>query len=142
LEGASVSDGQLAGPRVLVVEDDPAQAAELEELLRGRGFGIAGICATIADALDQVQANDPALAVVDLNLSGQSAAPVLLELEAARVPCVAMTGPGSLGDDRFRAVPVLAKPIVCEDLLSAMQRLLWRGRDEAASPRRVSTRSA
>lgn len=137
-----MSDGQLAGPRVLVIEDDPAQAAKLEELLRDRGFGIAGICVTIADALDQVRASGPELAVVDLNLSGQSAAPVLLELEAARVPCVVMTGPGLLGDDSFRDLPVLAKPIVCEDLLSAMQRLLWRGRGEAASPRCLSPQTA
>jgi DNA-binding response OmpR family regulator len=126
-----MSDGQLAGPRVLVIEDDPAQAAGLEELLRDHGFAIAGTCTTVTDALDHARADDPALALVDLNLDGQSALPVLLELEAAGVRCVLMRGRGSPGDDRFRELPVLAKPLAHEDLLSAMQRLLWGDGAEA-----------
>jgi DNA-binding response OmpR family regulator len=137
-----MSDGRLAGPRVLVIEDDPEQAAGLEDLLRDSGFAITGTCSTIGDALDQVRANEPALAVVDLNLDGESAAPVLLELEAAGVPCVVMAGGRLAASDRFRDLQVLRKPLVREDLLSAMQRLLWRDRAEAGFPgRHVPSRS-
>lgn len=120
-----MSNGQLAGPRILVVEREARQARALEELLQERGFEIAGPCATVSSALDQVRACPPAAAVVGLKLKDGSADYLLLELEAAGVPVVAVTGRHDPGHARYRDLPSLSSPVGRDDLSSVVQQALW-----------------
>ena len=62
----------LVGCRVLVAEDEPLVAMLLEDVLLDAGATILGPASTVAEALRLAAKQRPDLAVLDLNLSGET----------------------------------------------------------------------
>lgn len=92
----------LAGRRVLVVEDDALISMLLEEMLVDMGADVAGVAATLPEALRLAETPADA-AIVDVNLSGVSSYPAAERLQARGVPLVFATG-----NERHAPPPVLA----------------------------------
>jgi DNA-binding NarL/FixJ family response regulator len=83
---------ELAGKRVLIVEDDSILAINLAEELGAKGAKVIGPAATVTDALDAIASADLDGAIVDINLRGKAAFPVADALADSHIPFVFATG--------------------------------------------------
>lgn len=117
--------------RVLVVEDQFLLAQSLRYALAS-DFEVLGPAATCQAALGIIESEEVDLAVLDIDLQGQSSAPVALALREAECPLLFLTGydstsrmPAELSD-----VPTIAKPAAPEEVVQAL-RALAENRDEA-----------
>jgi len=116
----------LRGRRVLVVEDEALVAMLVEDALVDAGCDVVGPVATVAEALSLLDGTEtpPEAAVLDLNLAGETSAPVADELARRGVPFVVATGYGAAGlPPEHKDVPVLAKPYDPAELTAALARL-------------------
>jgi CheY-like chemotaxis protein len=115
---------ELAGRRVLVVEDNSLIAWDLETILQGAGCFVIGPCATLASAHEEREHGlDGAL--LDLNIKGETAMPLADALSGAKVPFVFVTGHGNGGIlDHHQYRPVVTKPYRPEEILAALLRAI------------------
>jgi DNA-binding response OmpR family regulator len=122
---------ELAGRRLLLVEDELMVAMALEDALAEAGLVIVGPVARVnrAVALAQEQAVDVAL--LDINLAGERVFPVADVLAAKGVPFLFLTGysKSSLPPE-YSSRPVLSKPCDMRVLLAEIGRALT----EASKP--------
>jgi len=115
---------RLTGRRILVVEDEALVAMLVEDALLDAGAKVIGPAATVAEALGMIDQELPDVAVLDLNLAGETSTPVADALLARGVPFVVATGYGAEGLPAGHiGVPVLAKPYDPDDLTQAIARL-------------------
>ncbi len=119
----------LRGRRVLVIEDDYFWADELSTGLRRAGALVLGPTGTLASAL-ALLAPEPELdaAVIDMNLRGERAEPLVDRLVALKVPLLLVTGYecSSLSEAHI-GLPCLEKPVALAAVLTAVSRLLPQG---------------
>jgi CheY-like chemotaxis protein len=126
------SAGQLplAGCRVLVLEDEYYIAADLEAALSSAGAEVVGTIGELSKALEQVAHDAFDIAVVDINLRGESAYMIAHELQRLRIPFVFATVYGAKDiPARFRDVPVWRKPYEMKGLVADVARLCPRVRN-------------
>ena len=110
--------------RVLIVEDEPFVALELEELLLDEGFEVVGSAANAAQAIDLGRRHRPDLALLDLNLAdgltGPRIAKTLVNERLATV--VFVTGQANLlPSDLHGAFGVIEKPCVGRAMVEALR---------------------
>jgi light-regulated signal transduction histidine kinase (bacteriophytochrome) len=112
--------------RVLLVEDQSLIAMDTEELLRSLGANDAAVAPTVVKALQLIAEEEPACAVLDLNLGSSTSEDVARELQRLRVPYVFATGyrDSSNIPDGFSNVPVVRKPVSQDALSRAMSEAL------------------
>ena len=105
-------DARLAELKILVLEDETLVSMMLEDMLEELGCGVLGPFGSTAEALEKIATGDPIdLALLDVNLGGETAYAVAERLTELRVPFVFVSGYGVSGiEPRFAGVPVLAKP--------------------------------
>ena len=112
-----MSDGDLNGLRILVVEDEAAISLLLEDMLLDFGCEVIGPAARLSAALEAVSREQVDLAILDVNVAGEPIYPVAEALAKRSIPFVFSTGYGSAGiRDTFRDRPVLQKPFAQHDL--------------------------
>jgi CheY-like chemotaxis protein len=112
-----MSDGDLHGLRILVVEDEAAISLLLEDMLLDFGCEVIGPAARLSAALEAVSREQVDLAILDVNVAGEPIYPVAEALAQRSIPFVFSTGYGSAGiRDTFRDRPVLQKPFAQHDL--------------------------
>lgn len=116
----------LAGKRVLVLEDEALIALTLMDTLREFGCAIVGPASNCGAALDLVGQGSLDIAVLDVNLAGASSAPVARALREAGVPFVYCTGYAepALQIEADLAAPMLTKPIDPEELAAALRKAI------------------
>ena len=78
-----VVNSAVAVPRLLIVDDEEALAKVMQRTLRSRGFE-SDVALTAAEARSQFEANDYALAVLDVRLPDESGYGLLEELRSRR----------------------------------------------------------
>jgi CheY-like chemotaxis protein len=106
-----------AGRRVLVVEDDVMIRMLIEDMLTDLGFAVAAQAAKVTDALAAAQSADIDVAILDVNLSGETTGPVAEALAARGTPFVFATGYGEHTlPEQFRDRPLLKKPFQIDGL--------------------------
>jgi CheY-like chemotaxis protein len=110
---------------VLVVEDEAIISFLIEDMLVDFGATDVRHAATLAAALAQLDAWQPDLAVLDVNLGGERVYPVAERLEAAGVRFVFTTGYGKSGmDPRWSAHTVVQKPFDVGTMAAALKAVL------------------
>jgi CheY-like chemotaxis protein len=122
----------LTGLRVFVVEDEFAVLLLIEDMLSELGCELAGSASRVSDALGYVGDPMPDVAVLDVNVAGESIYPVAEYFAGRNVPIVFSTGYGGetlQGDWRDR--PVLQKPYVVEQLADALLKSIAQHRRTA-----------
>lgn len=103
--------------KILIVEDNPLIAMDLEDELSDRGFD--AVCATsVSDARSLVARQAPSFAFLDMHLRTDTSFDLARELRAQGVPFVFISGnaASSLPED-LRTSKILTKPINFDDLI-------------------------
>jgi CheY-like chemotaxis protein len=119
----------LTGTRVLLVEDEALVAMLLEDMLADQGCSVVATGARLDEAL--THANNMALefdvALLDLNLAGESTFSVAAVLAARNIPFAFSTGYGASGlPPEWRDRPTLQKPFTVDDMTKALRQALGR----------------
>jgi DNA-binding response OmpR family regulator len=110
--------------RVLIVEDDSAVAQLLQDSLARRQHVVAGTARGLDSGLRLADSADYDCAIVDVDLAGIEALPLVEFLQARSRPFVLITGlfPEDISSPRLQALPRLIKPFDCHALDAAMAR--------------------
>lgn len=106
--------------RILVVEDQPLIAMDLEDLLVSRGYAVLGPNGSVAEALDCLARNDPDAALLDIDLAGETSFEVGRELKRRGIAFVFATGTADLASlpPDLAGAPVIFKPWNVDAILS------------------------
>ena len=109
---------------VLIVEDDPIIALDLEETILKLGVKRVRAATNVARALEMIADHVPDLALLDVGLRDGNSFGVARQLAILKIPFAFVTGYGSpdLPKD-FSDRPRLPKPCSTLDLLLVLQRL-------------------
>ncbi len=111
--------------RILIVDDEPMVAIDLEFVLLAAGFEIAGVTGNLATALSIVESGICDAALLDANLVGVSAAPIATALAARGIPFLVLSGyapeqqPGAL-----RAGQHLQKPASPSQIVKVLNQIV------------------
>ena len=107
---------------ILIVEDEPLIAMMLEDFLLSLDHKVSGICDTVAEALTAVESADFDIAILDVNLKGESVWPVAAGLRERSIPFILASG-GHV--DRppaeFENVPMIDKPYTIDRVTHALE---------------------
>jgi DNA-binding response OmpR family regulator len=110
--------------RILVIEDEPAIAADLCWVVEDVGYEIGGTASSVDEALSMIEASEIDGAILDANLRGVSSACVADVLKARNLPFFVLSGylqrqlPEPLAD-----APFLAKPYNQDELTTRIRAL-------------------
>jgi CheY-like chemotaxis protein len=117
-----LTDPDLTGQRILVIEDEYFVARSMCRLLRVWGAEIVGPASSIAQALELLRSGiGITAAMLDINLRGVRAYAVADELIARGIWFVFVTGYSDrIIPDSYRKTPVLQKPFGPLDVARAL----------------------
>ena len=107
--------------RVVVIEDEIFVAWLLRDILTTIGYVVVGVATKLEKAINMVSEMEFDVAIVDLNLNGESSYPAADILIARRIPFVFSTGYGRQGlAPAYQCYPVIQKPFCESDLSEAL----------------------
>ena len=111
--------------RILILEDEPLIALNLEDVLINAGFTIAGVAGKLDRALALIESGACDAAIIDSNLAGVSASPVAASLAGRGLPYIVMSGysPDQMQGEYPRA-SFLSKPCRPELLVETLNSVL------------------
>ena len=100
---------------ILIVEDEPLIAMMLEDFLESMGHRISGTCDTVGQALEEAERGGFDLAILDVNLKGESVWPVATALREKGTPFVLASG-GHVEPPppEFQDAPMIEKPFTID----------------------------
>jgi len=107
---------------ILVVEDEPLIAMMLEDFLESLGHSVSATCESVSDALAEADKGGFDVAILDVNLKGESVWPVAERLRDRQIPFVLATG-GHVDPPpaKFANVPVIEKPYTVDRVTPALE---------------------
>ena len=110
------------GRSILIVEDEPLIAMMLEDFLESLGHTVVASCDNVGDALKAVVEDGFEVAILDVNLKGETVWPVAAELRARGVPFVIASG-GHVDPPpaEFANVPLIEKPYTIDRVSPAIE---------------------
>lgn len=118
-------DNVLTGLTVFLTEDETMVSMLIEDMLQELGATKVIHAASRAAALDALGRAAPALAVLDVNLGGETSYPVAAELHRRGIPFIFVTGYGRGGvDEAWADRAVLQKPMNLQMLAAAVREAL------------------
>ncbi len=109
--------------RVLIVEDEPLIAMDIEDIVAGAKHAPIGVAATVGGAITEILKTSPDMVILDGNLFGKPVTAVIDLLHARSIPFVMVTGfsneslPQRVGE---LGIAVVRKPIDKAKLLAAI----------------------
>lgn len=108
---------ELAGLRVLVVEDEATVAMLIEDILEDFGCIVVASVASLTAAREAAVRADFDFAMLDVNLAGELVFPVAEILQRRSISFLFSTGYGTIGlPAEFSSYHVVAKPFSQPDL--------------------------
>ena len=120
-----MTDEQARAMRILIVEDEPLIAFEVEQTLTDAGYEIAGVAARVEEAMAMLEDGALDAAVLDANLHRVSAAPIAIALTARGLPFVVTTGyTREQLPEGFKAGALIEKPCLPEQIVEALDDVL------------------
>ena len=118
--------GDIAGLKVLIVEDSLLLAMELEAGLEDSGVEVVGCASELSEALQMLELTFDA-AVLDADLNGQSVAPVAEVLRREGRPFVFATGYADKAAPMGFDAPIVRKPYNVHQIARALASVTGRG---------------
>jgi light-regulated signal transduction histidine kinase (bacteriophytochrome)/ActR/RegA family two-component response regulator len=123
----------LTGLTILLVEDQSLIAMDVEEMLRELSCAEVMTAASVSHAIRLIDEVVPDLAILDINLGGETSGVIADELSKRSIPFVFATGySDSSGVPlRFATIPVIKKPMSMEALSATLGKLQLDVKDQA-----------
>ena len=116
--------------KILIVEDDPFIAMDLEDAFIDAGYRVCGMACTVAQGLERIDSDAPELATLDYHLGRETSEPVARALEERAIPfCYVSGNADKLVNPR---APVITKPAAPDTVLRTLERLVRDGAVAAA----------
>jgi len=113
------------GLRVLVVEDEAMISTLVEDMVTELGHSVAGLAASVEEAAGLAEGADFDVALLDVNLQGQTVESVAATLVRRGKPFVFTTGYGErVIPPEFKDRPLLPKPYQIEQLGEILSRVI------------------
>lgn len=110
---------------ILIVEDEPLISMMLEDFLLSLGHQVSAICETVGEALAAVDSMTFDVAILDVNLKGESVWPVAARLREQSIPFViASGGHVDAPPPEFARVPMIDKPYTIDRVTPALEAAL------------------
>jgi CheY-like chemotaxis protein len=109
---------------VLIVEDDPIIALDVEDTILGFGVKAVRIAGNVTRALDMITERAPDFALLDVGLTNEKSFAIAERLEALRIPFLFITGHGA---DVKLAAPFADRPRLTKPYSTDALRALLRG---------------
>lgn len=110
--------------RVLIVEDEPLIAMQLESLIHELGFIVVGPARDLESARKLLEDEEVDSAILDILLDGQSSLPIADELARSGRPWIFTTGFTSPDlESRYPGVPLVNKPFSFDHLAELVARM-------------------
>lgn len=108
---------------VMVVEDEFFVALDIEDVLTGMGYEMAGPYPTVREAKDGLSAQTPACAILDVRLKDGDVFPVADALHTACVPIVFHSGHADDNEltRRYPTALICSKPSSPSSLQAAIE---------------------
>ncbi len=122
-EATSLSTPPLNAIRLLIVEDDPLIALDIESTLEDAGAVIGGSARTVAQALALINDTSIEAAVLDYRLETETSEPVADRLIALGVPFLFHTSSGSTPSANYPGITIVDKPSRPTQLVEAIKAL-------------------
>jgi CheY-like chemotaxis protein len=119
----SANRPNLAGCRVLIIEDDGVQAAQLAEIVSQLGAQVAAIASSVQGALAEISRATFDVVTLDLNIDGMFSVGMARGLLEKHIPFVICTAYGHAASE-FGPTPIVEKPITKEALAKAFRDVL------------------
>ncbi|MBS1304093.1 response regulator [Loktanella sp. SALINAS62] len=115
----------LAGRRMLIVEDEAILAMDLEMIFEDQGCEVLDPAFSVKRALALIETERPDGATLDMNLNGESSAPVAAALRERNIPFILLSGNTDQDehDSAFRDAPFVKKPVETGELLRTIHLL-------------------
>jgi len=110
----------------LIIEDNAALADSMTFALTALGWNVAGIAATVDDALRRLESDPPTVALLDVHLGDLYSWPVAARLRELGVPFVFLSGLEETDEmpSEFRSETWLPKPIEPDELVECLEELV------------------
>jgi len=113
------------GLRVLVVEDEAMISTLVEDMVTELGHSVAGLAASLEEAAGLAEGAEFDVALLDVNLHGQTVESVAKTLARRGKPFVFTTGYGErVIPPEFKDRPMLPKPYQIEQLGEILSRVM------------------
>ncbi|KQU54356.1 hypothetical protein ASG72_01535 [Bosea sp. Leaf344] len=106
---------------ILVVEDEPMIAMMLDDFLTDLGCRVIGPAGNLGQAHELLNAHGCDAAIVDLNLNGTMAQPLIEILRKQGVPVIVASGYGSATSGLPDGCRVVAKPYAIQHVEEALR---------------------
>jgi DNA-binding response OmpR family regulator len=123
--------GVFKSMRILIVEDEPLIAIDLESAVRDQQGDVVGPVHSLADAIPIAEAEDLHGAILDVRLMDGTADPIIACLLRRGIPLVIYTGEA---DDLMAAnwpgIPIVGKPASPEDVIATLERVIRTSRPQ------------
>jgi len=115
----------LAGLRVLVIEDEAMVAMLIQDTLAEIGCEVIGIASRFNDAIEKAKSLAFDVAILDIDLNGRHTLGIAGSLAERDVAFVVATGYGATSlPESLQKVPILQKPFRRRDLERALRAVL------------------
>ena len=116
----------LKGKNILIVEDEPLVAMDMQSMLAGAGCSIVGPTGTFEEARRLIETEEIDVALVDVNLKGEPIDPLLGALRQQGIPFAFVTGYGAkVLSKTFEETVTISKPFNAEQLFAVTEVLLY-----------------
>ncbi|MBO0906354.1 HWE histidine kinase domain-containing protein [Jiella sonneratiae] len=128
-KSAGAAQSRLAGKRALIVEDNMIISLDAEQMLVDSGAAHVLTAMSVSEARRIIESETIDVALLDVNLGGETSFPLAPLLEKARIPYVFVTGYGEkleLPQDVGTDVEAIKKPFATDQLIAALERALDR----------------
>ncbi len=114
----------LQSQHVLVIEDEPLIALDLEQALSSAGAAVV-VASTITVALQAAEAPALTAAIVDLSLHGCSVSEVVERLIARNIAFIFYSGHAETPTAApWASVPILVKPVPADQVIDMLARVV------------------
>jgi CheY-like chemotaxis protein len=124
--------GELAGRRILLVEDSPVVAPFTADLLQDLGCEVVGPAPNMAAAWELVENEDFDAAIMDIHIRGERVFPLCETLQSKGVPFLLTSGYADWQiPEKWEDRPRLQKPYTIDDVERALAKIVSRTPPEA-----------
>lgn len=131
----------LSGLRILLVEDEPLLAWELELALAAAGAIVIGPASTLRSGFRLALEDGIAAAVLDCRLGNEESGPLAEWLYEREIPFLIHTGHGKPGNAAWGSAPVVRKPANPDRIVQVLASLVHHRTEPLREAALMSDRS-